>query len=707
VCRSLNNNSLVSLAAVQSSDLGSLSTLEIHSNPGIVGACTITPDRCGSGDACSTQSNCERWFGVLSPCCFGSRAACEVCFTNASAPRAGACATNCPWQCNASTCSLAIELNPNVTFRLALVADPDDPLSTPVRSVGSDVDGIENVNFTVGLPYRFQSPVNANTGAGRASYLANADNVTRITYQLNITSSNPTATNDILTSTSNGFVSIVPSAPYTAVVGLIATDGTDSVVLRQWQFTAHISDTTLNASHGPSGSDCLNGGRRFDGTRYDGAFSCDCSGTGHGGANCDVASGLPQLVLETTGQQYIPIGETASAFTFYNRSKWAWGQTYKLAPFQLTRAYTETPPAGQTHNTSFRLDWGRNAQPRGFFLEGSTGVVLIRIPQGVSLNLTARLLVEAPGTLPAMAATITFGMLPADVDNPSAVGPGGMACLNSGTKADTADGTTEFDLRYTCVCGSGFSGANCEVDLAAATAPTSDDSSSMVLYATVGVLLGVLVIGLAVGRYMVLRARRRPVDMAALQDEVLESLGMGGAFNIGHDEVGLAMTFGASMAREAVSAPTDLDETFGAQLLAMLLEQRGLPSRLTRMLKDPETRVTVDGTDGKALLRMKRPRVHQLKLGSEEAFAAVLQGRASARKLYIGGQRFVTDVAVAVPQRVPQELRCANERMAGVMCVCVRVFVLLSAPRAACIPLTPSRIALWQPAQSHATRGIG
>jgi hypothetical protein len=107
------------------------------------------------------------------------------------------------------------------------------------------------------------------------------------------------------------------------------------------------------------------------------------------------------------------------------------------------------------------------------------------------------------------------------------------------------------------------------------------------------------------------------------------------------------------------------------------------------------------------LLRMKRPRVHQLKLGSEEAFAAVLQGRASARKLYIGGQRFVTDVAVAVPQRVPQELRCANERMAGVMCVCVRVFVLLSAPRAACIPLTPSRIALWQPAQSHATRGIG
>jgi hypothetical protein len=551
-----------------------------------------------------------------------------------------------------------VRLNPNATFALSLVTNPDDPQSTPIRGIGADVGDPVNVNYTVGLPYRFQPPDDANTGAGWAALLENVDSATRITYQLVITSSNLNATNDVLTSTANGFVSIVPSVPYTAAVQLSATDGVDSVALRQWQFTAHTTDTILDASRGPSGRDCINGGRRIDGARYDGAFLCDCSETGHGGGNCEIANRLPQLQLDTTGEQYIPAGEVASGFTFYNRTKWAWGQTYQLAPFQLTRAYTGTPSAGQTHNVSFRLDWGDVAPPRGFFLDGSTGEVLIRIPSDATLDLTARLMVDAPDTLSAVAANISFQMLPADVDNPNAVGPGGTACLNGGTKTDTADGETEFDGNYQCLCASGFSGNNCQTDIAAAAATSSNDSSSTIMYSTVGALLGVLVLLVGVARHLVHRARRRPVDMAALQDEVLASLGLGsGALNISHDEVGLALTFGPSMAAHAVANPTDLGSSFGVQLLAALVELHGLPVHLTRMLKDSETAVTVEALDCTALLRMKRPRVYQLKHGSDEAFAAALQARASGRKLHIDDQHFVTDVAVAVPQRVPQELR--------------------------------------------------
>jgi hypothetical protein len=165
-----------------------------------------------------------------------------------------------------------------------------------------------------------------------------------------------------------------------------------------------------------------------------------------------------------------------------------------------------------------------------------------------------------------------------------------------------------------------------------------------------------------VSRYLVQRARRRPVDMAALQDEILEALGLGGAaLSVGRDQVGTALTFGPSMTTHASSHsdPDNLVGVFGELLLTVMRELRGLPPRLAQMLKDRETTVTVDVDTGMALVLMKRPRGRQLKAGAEEAFAGALQDRASARKLHIAGQHFVSDVAVAVPQRVPKELRCA------------------------------------------------
>jgi hypothetical protein len=297
-------------------------------------------------------------------------------------------------------------------------------------------------------------------------------------------------------------------------------------------------------------------------------------------------------------------------------------------------------------------------QPRGFFIDGSTGEVTIRIPQSVSLNVRVRLLAEVPGTLPAVAANLTFDMLPADIDNPNAVGPNGQPCQNGAKTDGPADGVIEFDEKYTCACDSGFVGDNCDLAIVTSTATAG---SSTLLSATVGAMVGVLLVGLAVGRFLVQRARRRPVDMAALQDEILASLGLGGAvLSVGRDQVGLALTFESSLTMLAsdLANPDEAGAALGEQLLTVIRRLHGLPPRLARMLRDDETTATVNADEGMALVLMKRPRDRQFKTGTEEAFAAALQTFASARKLSIAGMHFVKDVAVAVPHRVPKELRC-------------------------------------------------
>jgi hypothetical protein len=127
----------------------------------------------------------------------------------------------------------------------------------------------------------------------------------------------------------SGFVSIQPSAPYTASLQLVATDGLESAVLLEWNYQSFPADTALDPTHGPNGGDCLNGGQRFDGVRYDGRFTCDCTVVRYQGSNCGVPviTTDPQLLVENTGQQSIPDGDTASGYTFYNRTTWAWGRT--------------------------------------------------------------------------------------------------------------------------------------------------------------------------------------------------------------------------------------------------------------------------------------------------------------------------------------------------------------------------------------------
>jgi len=290
-----------------------------------------------------------------------------------------------------------------------------------------------------------------------------------------------------------------------------------------WNFEVLRRDTAIPA-YGPHGLDCDHG-TRVDTIPFDHSYECNCHGTVFTGDNCEDED-QPQLVLETNYEQFVPAGDTASALTFYNRTKWGWDTTYQLAPFNLTRAYTVFisggTPSQREHNITYTLDWGSNIAPRGFYVDGSTGEALIRIPRD-RLNLTARLMVGAAGLRSAVAANLTFTLLPTDVDADSdAVGPGGQDCANDGVRTDTYDGESEFDGHFTCTCASAWTGPNCENNLAAASA-AGTASSLTTAYAVVGALVAVILVAIAVARYQVIHADA-PVTVASLRFKAMSSL---------------------------------------------------------------------------------------------------------------------------------------------------------------------------------------
>lgn len=82
----------------------------------------------------------------------------------------------------------------------------------------------------------------------------------------------------------------------------------------------------------------------------------------------------------------------------------------------------------------------------------------------------------------------------------------------------------------------------------------------------------------------------------------------------------------------------------------------GLPSKLTKMIKEPTSKVTIDDAESSALLRLKRSKNYTLAPGQQEQYATALHNRAAARKVSVGGEHFVTEVSVAVPIQVPNEI---------------------------------------------------
>lgn len=371
--------------------------------------------------------------------------------------------------------------------------------------------------------------------------------------------------------------------------------------------------------------------------------------------------GQLQLQLETNHGQFIPPGLDATTFTLYTRTKWAWGTAYLVAPFNLTRAFTINTTSGTNEtdrNVTYRVDWGVTASPGGVYIDASTAEMVVRVPRE-HVNRTATLVVESPNTIYAVAANLTFVFLPADFDAAStAVGPGGLGCLNNGTRTDgPTDGETEFDLQFECSCPDGFQRtSNC------------DEDAQNTLEDITAILSSTLVIGSAAAAILLFAVlsrrrsrremRKKPEDMEAVQYAILSALGAGDSMSLQADEIGFTLTFDSALSAAWASAADgdamlkDIDQ----KLMGSLRKLSALPARLTKMLKEPDTVLAVRAADSQAVLKLKRPKTYQLATGSEERFAVALQDRASREKIDVDGLYFITDVAIAMPIRVPREL---------------------------------------------------
>jgi hypothetical protein len=512
---------------------------------------------------------------------------------------------------------------------------------------GTDVSDTVNGNLTVGEVYRFVPPRGSATRAGWALYAQ--DFWGNVTYSVRVFGGGA-AERDVLMNTATGFIQIAPSSVYTSEVHVTATDSTGvSFLLSSFTFSAHPADTKL-ATNGPSNQDC-SAGVRVDTVRYDSNFSCDCDGTLFTGALCTI---LPQLDIGSFAQT-VPDDETGIDFVFAsdNRTEWAQNEEYRIAPINVTVATVGDVPV----TVRYALVWDSVPTPRGFFIDSNTGEMFILIP-GTDDTRVASVLAQAEGTIPQTLFTYVFNFKPSDVSNTSN-GPGNRDCTNGGQRVDAI----EFDNSFTCDCSrlSNVLAPNCD---AAPLKSKTDTSTDLVLIGiTIGVVVFLSLVVFVVSRYQVHRARNRPHDMAAMQADILESMGMGmggAALDVNTDELGFSFTFDESIAAHAHDNDDFSQRDLADDLLEAVRRLSGLPSRLSSMLKDKSTSVTINAKEKRALIRMKRPTMYRLKPRAADDFASALQHAAIKRQVSIDGgehgRHFVEDIAVAIPRRVPKEL---------------------------------------------------
>jgi hypothetical protein len=171
-----------------------------------------------------------------------------------------------------------------------------------------------NQHLTVNVAYRFRPPFNSDTSSGWATYVNNSFGA--LSYRLDVLPgpNAAIAAQDVLINTGTGFIQAVPSQPYSAALRVLVIDSSgDTVVLQTWNFTANRADM-VNPANGPGGFDCVHG-TRVDGVRYDGSYTCDCTGSGFSGPLCESPNTLPLLRLPPLSQ-VVPAGETADSFVF-------------------------------------------------------------------------------------------------------------------------------------------------------------------------------------------------------------------------------------------------------------------------------------------------------------------------------------------------------------------------------------------------------
>jgi hypothetical protein len=248
---------------------------------------------------------------------------------------------------------------------------------------GTGFTDVVNSDLTVGVVYRFQPPNNSDTSAVWETFISNSFGA--VTYRLDISGTGAMFANqDVLINTATGLVQAVPSRPYNADVAVTAVDATgDSATVANWSFTAHHADT-LNPAYGPNGIDCANGAK-VDTTRYDGSFSCNCSGTNFVGDNCEarVALELGSPVVQMTDPDF------PEALNWSNRTMWALGRTYFLNPVSISNLSDSTGRImNQSQLTELRYFTEVNTAGPRLLMDPSTGFVQLTQSQDAASALS-------------------------------------------------------------------------------------------------------------------------------------------------------------------------------------------------------------------------------------------------------------------------------------------------------------------------------
>lgn len=157
------------------------------------------------------------------------------------------------------------------------------------------------------------------------------------------------------------------------------------------------------------------------------------------------------------------------------REKWAFNTTYRIAPLRaLQDGYTDS---NTSENLSFTyaLRWVTSSPPRGFYLDSTTGEMLVEIPNQIG-NHTAQVVAERPETTPAVVYSMSLEFLPADTTDLSN-GLGGRDCAGGAKRVDVE----EFDSKYTCECPIDTIEPNCDILTVATAASSSSDSQISIL----------------------------------------------------------------------------------------------------------------------------------------------------------------------------------------------------------------------------------
>lgn len=99
-----------------------------------------------------------------------------------------------------------------------------------------------------------------------------------------------------------GEMLILPTVPGSYSVALVALDSAgQEAVVKEWQLDAAVDDLDLGDSYGPNSQGCGKGGTPVDAVKFDKAFTCECTGDGYFGQNCESQSLSKQISSKTAG----------------------------------------------------------------------------------------------------------------------------------------------------------------------------------------------------------------------------------------------------------------------------------------------------------------------------------------------------------------------------------------------------------------------